>query len=68
MTSPRLLLVDDDPDLGIVVRILARKSGHSSTHCLDARSACRGNPEVSAQLELLSGETEGLRRSLRPSH
>ena len=39
MTSPRLLLVDDDPDLGIVVRILARKSGHSLTHCLDARSA-----------------------------
>ena len=31
---------------------------------LDARSACRGNPEVSAQLELLSGEAEGLRRSL----
>jgi hypothetical protein len=31
---------------------------------LDARSACRGNSEISAQLELLSGEAEGLRRSL----
>jgi hypothetical protein len=31
---------------------------------LDARSACRGNAEVSAQLELLGGEAEGLRRSL----
>ena len=39
MNSPRLLLVDDDPDMGIVVRILARKSGHLLTHCLDARSA-----------------------------
>jgi len=32
---------------------------------LDARSACRGNAEVSAQLELLAGEAEALRRSLR---
>ena len=39
MTSLRLLLVDDDPDMGVVVRILARKSGHLLTHRLDAESA-----------------------------
>jgi len=31
---------------------------------VDARSACRGNAEVSAQLELLAGEAERLRSSL----
>ena len=31
---------------------------------LAARSACRNNPEVSSQLEILSGEVEGLRRAL----
>lgn len=31
---------------------------------LDARASCRGNAEVSAQLERLAGEAEGLRRSL----
>jgi len=30
----------------------------------DAQSACRANPEVSAQLDALSGEAAGLRRSL----
>ncbi|MFN2426473.1 MAG: hypothetical protein ABR587_08515 [Candidatus Binatia bacterium] len=32
---------------------------------LDARSACRDNTEISAQLELLAGEAEALRRVLR---
>jgi hypothetical protein len=31
---------------------------------LDARSACRGNAEISASLEELAGEAESLRRSL----
>ena len=39
MTSPRLLLVDDDPDMGFVVRILARRCGHTLTHRLDAENA-----------------------------
>ena len=39
MTSPRLLLVDDDPDLGFVVRILSRRCGHALAHRLDAESA-----------------------------
>lgn len=30
----------------------------------DAQAACRSNPEVSAQLEALSSEAAGLRRSL----
>ena len=34
---------------------------------LDARSACRGNAEISAQLETLSGEAEALRRALGSS-
>ena len=39
MTNPRLLLVDDDPDLGLIVRVLARRCGHVMTHRLDAESA-----------------------------
>ncbi|MFN2376187.1 MAG: hypothetical protein ABR538_06600 [Candidatus Binatia bacterium] len=34
---------------------------------LDARASCRDNAEVSAQLERLAGEAEGLRRSLGAS-
>ena len=39
MTSPRLLLVDDDPDMGFLVRVLARHRGHSLTYRPDAESA-----------------------------
>jgi two-component system, OmpR family, response regulator MtrA len=53
MTSPRLLLVDDDPDLGLVVRILARRCGHDLTHHLDAESAWAGLDAARPDLMLL---------------
>ncbi|MBY0231514.1 MAG: response regulator [Gemmataceae bacterium] len=36
---PRLLLVDDDPSLAAIVRILARRAGHELAWAADARSA-----------------------------
>ena len=39
MSSPHLLLVDDDPEIGAVVGVLARKAGQVLTRCRDVASA-----------------------------
>jgi CheY-like chemotaxis protein len=39
MTAPRILLVDDDPDLGLVVRALGRRAGWRVDHRPDAATA-----------------------------
>ena len=59
MTSPRLLLVDDNPDLSTIVRILARKSGHLMTHRLDAESAWAGLDAERPDLILLDMNLPG---------
>jgi DNA-binding response OmpR family regulator len=59
MTNPRFLLVDDDPDLGVVVRILTRRCGHDLTHRLDAESAWAGLDADSPDLILLDVNLPG---------
>jgi len=39
MSGRRLLLVDDDPSLAAIVRVLARRAGHSVAWAADAASA-----------------------------
>ena len=59
MTSPRLLLVDDDPDMGFLVRILSRRSGLALTHRLDAESAWSGLDAERPDLVLLDVNLPG---------
>ena len=39
MTGRRLLLVDDDPSLAAIVRVLARRAGHTVAWAADATAA-----------------------------
>ena len=59
MTKPRLLLLDDDPDLGLVVRVLTRRGGHDLTHHLDAESAWAGLDAARPDLILLDVNLPG---------
>ena len=59
MTKSRLLLVDDDPDLGLVVRVLTRRDGYDLTHHLDAESAWAGLDAARPDLILLDVNLPG---------
>jgi CheY-like chemotaxis protein len=59
MTKPRLLLLDDDPDLGLVLRSLTRRAGHDLTHHLDAESAWAGLAAADPDLILLDVNLPG---------
>jgi CheY-like chemotaxis protein len=53
MTAPRLLVVDDSPDIGFIVRRLGRRAGHEVVECAS----------VGAVLEYLRSATDAVPRT-----
>lgn len=59
MTASRLLLVDDDPDLAVALRVLCRRAGWTYGHGADAETAWRMLTEGRPDLILLDVNLPG---------
>ncbi len=59
MTLPLLLLVDDAPEMGLIVRSLARRSGWDVSVCIDAEAAWLALGERRPDLVLLDVNLPG---------
>ena len=59
MSPARLLLVDDDPELGLIVGVLARKAGQALSCRPDVESAWAALAESRPDLVLLDLELPG---------
>ena len=59
MSSPYLLLVDDDPEISAIVGVLARKAGQSLLRCRDVASAWEALRQAEPDLILLDVNLPG---------